>query len=260
MIFPNTQHIMKSVCLFVCVCACCCVLQAAVRCDSLDQSGSADSLAEPHLAVSAAPSTPPRQRSSSVHTLKYTHPQRVISCRSHSRSHSETTGQEHVPEQATCGSQPAADVGKRPVSPQSLSSLKASGGESAPSAPPCSSRAASLGPGSGPGPQADTADEEVNRINSSAHTDSHAQLPPSSSHKTRHLNPSPGEHRSRLSQSMSPVSGRNMKQRMSPPPGEEQVTTATQLMDSCVELRRRTLSFDATSLSPNQPEGSSVDD
>ncbi|KAE8300388.1 hypothetical protein D5F01_LYC00526 [Larimichthys crocea] len=104
--------------------------QEAVHSDSLDQSGSADDLAENLLTVPAISSTPPRQRSSSVHTLKYKHPQRVISCRSHSRSHSETTGQEHVPEQAICGSQPETDVEKRPVSPQSLSSLKVPSGES----------------------------------------------------------------------------------------------------------------------------------
>lgn len=231
-----------------------------MRSDSLDQSGSADNLAEPHLTASTASSTPPRQRSSSVHTLKYTHPQRVISCRSHSRSHSETSGQEHVPEQAICGSQPETDVEKRPVSPQSLSSLKVPSGESTLSAPLCSSRAAIPGSGSDPGPQLDDADEEVSRINSSVHTCPHTQLPPSSSHKSRHLTPSPGEHRSRLSQSVSPVSDRNKKQRLSPPPGEEPVTSATQLMDSSVELRRRTLSFDATTLSPNQAEGSSVDD
>ncbi|XP_059185313.1 voltage-dependent T-type calcium channel subunit alpha-1I-like [Centropristis striata] len=234
--------------------------QEAVRCDSLDQSGSADDLAEPHLTVPAVSSSPPRQRSSSVHTLKYTHPQRVISSRSHSRSHSETTGQEHVPEQAICGSQPETDVEKRPVSPQRSSSLKVPRGESTLSAPLCSSRAAGPGPGPGadPGLQLDDADEEVSRINSSVQA--HTRPPPGSSHKSRHLTPSPVEHKSRLSQSVSPVSGRNRKQRMSPPPGEEPVTMATQLMDSSVELRRRTLSFDATSLSPNQPEGSSVDD
>lgn len=233
-------------------------LQEAVRCDSLDGSGSADDLAEPHLTVSPVSSTPPRQRSSSVHILKYTHSQRVISCRSHSRSHSETTGQERVPEQAICGAQPETDVEKRPVSPQSLSSLNVPSRESTLSATLCSSRAAS--PGSKPGPQLDEADEEVSRINSSVHSRSHKQLPPSSLHKGRHLTPSPGEHRSRLSQSVSPVSSTHRKQRMSPPPGAEPVTMATQLMDSSVELRRRTLSFDATTLSPNQPEGESVDD
>ncbi|XP_068582968.1 voltage-dependent T-type calcium channel subunit alpha-1H-like [Cebidichthys violaceus] len=217
--------------------------QEAVRCDSLDQSGSADDLAESHPTVAAVSSTPPRQRSSSVHTLKYTHPQRVISCRSHSRSHSETTGQEDVPEQAICVSQPETGVETRPVSLQRLSSLKVPSGESVLS---------------DPGPQLDDADEEVSRITSSVEAHSHTQLPPSSSHKSRHLTPSPVEHRSRLSQSVSPVSGRNRKQRMSPPPGEEPVTMATQLMDSSVELRRRTLSFDATTISP--PEESSVDD
>ncbi|XP_028287736.1 voltage-dependent T-type calcium channel subunit alpha-1H-like [Parambassis ranga] len=235
--------------------------QEAVRCDSLDQSGSTDDLAEARLTVPVVSSTPPRQRSSSVHTLKYTHPQRVISCRSHSRSHSETTAQEHVPEQAICGSQPETDVKKRPVSPQSLTSLKVASGESTLSAPHCSSRAGSSGPGPGPVsdpvPQSDDADEEVSRINSSVHA--HTQPTPSSTH-SRHLSPSPGEHRGRLSQSVSPDSGRNRKQRMSPPPGEEPVTMATQLKDSSVELRRRTLSFDSTALSPNHPEGSSVDE
>lgn len=235
-------------------------LQEAVRSDSLDQSGSADDLAESQLTVPAISSTPPRQRSSSVHTLKYTHPQRVISCRSHSRSHSETAGQEHVPEQATCGSQPETDVERRPASPQSLSSLKVPSGESTLSVPLRSSRAASQDPGSEPCPQLDDTDEEVSRINSSVLTHLHTQPPPSPSHKSRHLSPSPGEHRSRLSQSVSPVSGKNRKQRVSPPPGEEPVTMATQLMDSSVELRRRTLSFDATTLSTNQPEGSSVED
>lgn len=233
-----------------------------MRSDSLDQSGSADDLAEPHLTVPAISSTPPRQRSSSVHTLKYTHPQRVISCRSHSRTHSETTGQEHVPEKAICGSQPETDVETRPVSPQSLSGLKVPSGETTLSVPLCGSRAASSGPSPSPDPnsQLDDADKEVCRINSSVHTHSHTQRPSSPSHKSRHLSPSPGEHRSRLSQSVSPVSGRNRKRRMSPPPAEEPVTMATQLTDSSVELRRRTLSFDATSLSPNQPEGSSVDE
>lgn len=225
-----------------------------MRCDSIDQSGSTDDLAEPPLTVTAVSSTPPRQRSSSVHTLKFTHPQRVISCRSNSRSNSETTGQEHVPEQAICGSQPGADVEKRPVSPQRPSSLKVPSCESTSSKTLC--RAASLSPD--PGPQSDTADEEVGHINSSDH--SHSQLPPGSPHKSRHLTPSPVEHRSRLSQSVSPVSGRNRKQRVSPPPGEEPITMATQVMDSSSELRRRTLSFDATTLSPNQPEGGSVDD
>ncbi|KAM9857400.1 voltage-dependent T-type calcium channel subunit alpha-1H-like [Aulostomus maculatus] len=234
--------------------------QEAVHCDSLDQSGSADDLAESHLTVPAVSSTPPRQRSSSVHTLKYTQPQRVIACRSHSRSHSETTGQEHVPEQAICGSQPETDVDTRPVSPQSLSSLKVPSGESTLSAPLCGSRAASPGPDSAPKPLLDDADAEVSSINSSDHTHSHTQLPPNTSHKSRHLSPSPEEARSRLSQSVSPVSGRNRKQRMSPPPGEEPVSMATQLMDSSVELRRRTLSFDATTLPPSHPEGGSVDD
>lgn len=230
-----------------------------MRCDSLDQSGSADDLAEPHLTVPAVSSTPPRQRSSSVHTLKYTHPQRVISCRSHSRSHSESTGQEHVPDQTICGSQPETDTETRLVGQQSLSSLMVPSGESTLPAPLCSSRAASPGLGSDPSPQLDDADEEVSRINNAVHAHSHTQLPPSSTHKGRHLSPSPGEHRGRLSQSVSPVSDRNRKQRMSPPPGEEPVTIATQLMDSSVELRRRTLSFDATTLAPNQPEGSSLD-
>lgn len=211
-----------------------------MRLDSLDQS-SADDLAEPRLTVPAASSTPPRQRSSSVHTVKYAHSQRVISCRSHSRSHSDTAAQEHVSEQTACGSQPEADFEK---------SLKVS-------VPLCDSRAASPVPGSDPAPQPDDADAEVSCINSSVH--SHTQ-PTSSPHKSRHLTLSPGEHRSRLSHSVSPDSGRNRKQRMSPPPREEPVPVATQLTDSSAELRRRTLSFDATSLSPNLPEGSSVED
>ncbi|XP_017261817.2 voltage-dependent T-type calcium channel subunit alpha-1H [Kryptolebias marmoratus] len=230
--------------------------QEAVRCDSLDQSGSADDLAEPCLTVP----TPARQRSSSVHTLKYAHPQRVISCRSHSRSHSEATAHEHVPEQAICGSQPETDVEKRPVSPQGLSSLKVTSTEHTLLAPLSGSRAACPGAGAGSdlAPQLDDADEEVGRINSSVH--SQTQPPPSSLHKSEHLSPSPTEHRSRLSHSASPVSGKNRKQRMSPPPGDEPLTMATQLMDSSVDLRRRTLSFDATSLSPYQHEGGSMDD
>ncbi|CAN9510559.1 unnamed protein product [Ophioblennius macclurei] len=232
--------------------------QEAVRCDSLDQSGSADDLAEPHLVVPPASSTPPRQRSSSVHTLKYNHPQRVISCRSHSRSHSDTTPREHIPEQAICDSQQEAGVEKRPVSPLSLSSLKVPSGETTLSPPPCGSRSSSLGPSSDLVPQLDDADEEVSRINSSVH--SHSQAPPGCSHRSRHLTPSPGQHRSRVSHSVSPVSDRNRKQRVSPPPELEIVTTSSQLTDSSGELRRRTLSFDATTLVPNQPEGSSVDD
>lgn len=231
-------------------------LQEAVRSDSLDQSGSADDLAETHLAVPAISSTPPRQRSPSVHTLKCAHPQRVISC----KSHSETTGQERVPDQNICAALTETNVEKRPASLQSLSSLKVASGESALSAPLRSSRMAVADRSSDPGSPLDDTDEEVSRINSSALTRSRTQLHPSASHKRRHLSPSPGEHRSRLSQSVSPVSGRNRKQRMSPLPREEPVTTAAQMMDSSVELRRRTLSFDATTLSTSQPEGSSVDD
>lgn len=227
--------------------------QEAVRCDSLDQSGSADDLAESCLTVP----TPARQRSSSVHTLKYAHPQRVISCRSHSRSHSEAKEHEHVPEKTICGSQPENDIEKRPVSPQGPSSLKVTSNEHTLLAPPPDSRAACPGAGAGSDPalQLDDADEEVNRINSSVHTQT--QPAPSSLHKSGHLSLSPTEQRSRLSHSASPVSGKNRKQRMSPPPGDEPVRVATQLTDSSVELRRRTLSFDATSY---QQEGGSVDD
>lgn len=215
-----------SICLLLCftnalmgllVMYCMLCLQEAVRCDSLDQGGSADDLAEPRLPAPVASSTPPRRRSSSVHTLKYTHPQRVISCRSHSRSHSESPGQEVVPE-------PPETRADEPVSLQSLS-----GGEAAPSAAPRGSA------------RLDDADEEVGRINNCVHM-----------HKGRHVSHTPGEHRSRLSQSVSPVSVRNRRQGMRPPP-------ATQLTDSSAELRRRTLSFDATSLSPNAAEGRSVD-
>ncbi|KAM6940369.1 voltage-dependent T-type calcium channel subunit alpha-1H-like [Xenentodon cancila] len=234
--------------------------QEAVRCDSLDQSGSADTLEEPSLPVPTAPPSPPRQGSPSVHTLKCAHPQRVISCRSHSRSNSEATTHEHVPEQAICDSQPEPDADRMSVSPQGLSTLRVFCVESTQSAPVCSSGPDCPAPGAGsdPAPQLDDADEEVSRINSSVH--SHAQPPHSSTHKSGHLSPVPGEHRSRLSHSASPVSGKNRKQRMSPPPGEEPVTMATQQIDSSVELRRRTLSFDATSLSPNQLERSSLDD
>ncbi|XP_054634832.1 voltage-dependent T-type calcium channel subunit alpha-1G isoform X1 [Dunckerocampus dactyliophorus] len=204
--------------------------QEAVRCDSLDQSSSADNMADGHLAASP---TPPRQRTSSVHTLKYTQPQRVISCRSHSQGHSYTrTGPEHGTESE------ANVVERRPVSPQSLSSLKVPSGDSPSAAGLCPV------PMSDAGPQLDDTDEEVRKINTSAHT----QLSPTS-HKSRHL-----------SQSVSPVSGRNRKERMSPPPGEEPVTMATQLMDSSVKLRRRTFSFDATTLPPNQAESGSMDD
>ena len=236
-----------------------------MRCDSVDQSGSADDLAETCLTVPAASSSPPRQRSSSVHTLKYTHRQRVISCKSHSRSHSETTAHECVPEQALCGPQPETETEteRRPESPKGPFNLKVTSADSSPSAPLCSSRTACPGPAteSDHTPKLDDADEEVSRINSSVHT--HTQPPPSTSlHKSGHLSPSPGEHRSRLTHSASPVSSKSRKQRLSPPPGEEPepVTMATQLTDSSVELRRRTLSFDATSPSPNQVEGSSVDD
>ncbi|KAM3865195.1 voltage-dependent T-type calcium channel subunit alpha-1H-like [Diretmus argenteus] len=227
--------------------------QEAVRCDSLDQSySSSDNLEDSSLAVPSVSTTPSRQRSSSVHTLEFTHPQRVISSRGHSRSHSEATGQGLLPEHTTCHTQALTDTETEPVRPQSMSvpSSEASAGL-------FTSRAA--GPSSDPNPQLDDADEEVSRINT-VHTHSHTQLPPSSSHKSRHLTPSPAEHRSRISHSVSPVSGPNRKQRMSPPPGEEPLTMATQLMDSSVELRRRTLSFDATTLPPLQPEGSSVDD
>ncbi|MEQ2220436.1 hypothetical protein ILYODFUR_005445, partial [Ilyodon furcidens] len=231
--------------------------QEAVLCDSLDQSGSADDLAETCLTVPTASSSPPRQRSSSVHTLKYSHPQRVISCRTHIRSHSETTTHEHVPEQAICGPQPGTDAETRPITPQGPCSLKVNSNEFTLSAPLPYSRVACPGAAAGSdlAPKLDNADEEVDLINSSV-----TQPLAGSLQKSGHLSPSPGEHRNQLSQSASPVSGRSRKQRMSPPPGEEPVIMATQFIDSSVELRRRTLSFDATSLSPNQQEGSSVDD
>lgn len=230
-------------------------VQTAVRCDSLDQSGSADDPAETGLTVPTASSSPTRQQSSSVHTLKYAHPQRVISCRSHSRSHSETTTHEHVPEQAICGSQPDTDAEKRPVSPQCPSSLKVSSTESTFSALLPYPRLASPGTGSDPAPKLDDADVEVDCITSSV-----TQPPSGSLQKSGHLSPGSGEQRNRPSHSASPVPGRNRKQRMSPPPGEEPATTPTQFIDSRVELRRRTLSFDATTPSPNQQEGSPADD
>ncbi|XP_017160021.1 voltage-dependent T-type calcium channel subunit alpha-1H-like isoform X3 [Poecilia reticulata] len=220
--------------------------QAAVCCDSLDQSGSADDLAETCLTEPPAASPPLCQRSSSVHTLKYTHPQRVISCRSHSRSHSETTTNEHVPEQASCDLQSDTEAEKRPVSPQGPSSLNVTSTESILSVPLLNHRAAGLDPT----PMLDDADEEVDGMNGSV-----TRPAPSG-----HLFPSPGEQRSRFSHSASPVSGRSRKHRMSPPPGGEPVTKATQFLDSSVKLRRRTLSFDATTVSPHQQEGSSVED
>lgn len=222
-----------------------------MRTDSLDQGGSTDDLADSHLTVPAATSTPPRQRSSSVHTLKYNHPQRTITC----RSPSESAGRDHSPPQVACDPPPPElDVQTRPVSPLSPSGLRVPGGGHEPglSVPPGGARTSShdLGVSSDA-----AADEEVSRINSAAPRAS------SPSHKSRHLSPGPGEHRGRLSQSVSPVSGRNWKERMSPPPREEPPTEATQLLDSSVELRRRTLSFDATAtLSTNQSEGSPADD
>lgn len=243
----TVQHIMEAV-----LC-----LQAAVRSDSLDQNGSADDLAETHLAVPAITSTPPRQRSSSVHTLKYAHPQRVISCKSHSRSHGETTEQERVPDKNTCGSRVETNVEQRLTDLHGLSSLRVPSGDSTLSAPLCSSGTTGLDHSC---PPSDDTDEEVSHINSAVHTHSHTQPPPGPAHNSRHLSPSPREHRTRLSQSVSPVLDRNRKQRMSPPPGEEPVSMATQMMDSSLELRRRTPSFDATTLSNNQPQESSVDD
>ncbi|KAM8841779.1 voltage-dependent T-type calcium channel subunit alpha-1H-like [Synchiropus picturatus] len=147
--------------------------QEAVRSDSLDQSGSENDLVQPRLAGS---STPPRQRSSSVRTLRCQQPQRVITCRS--------------------------------------------GAAEAPPVDPTNS-------------DPDPADQEVSRISSSA---------PAAS----------GERRGRLSRSASPGADRNRKQRLSPPPGEEPVVTATPLADSGAELRRRTLSFDASC--PNEDD------
>ncbi|KAM8879619.1 voltage-dependent T-type calcium channel subunit alpha-1H-like isoform 2-T2 [Spinachia spinachia] len=213
--------------------------QEAVRCDSLDQSASADDLADSRpaaAAVSPVSPAPARQRSSSVHTLKYAHPQRVISCRSRSGSRSEAAG----PEKAACASQQQADGEARPdVGPHRLSSLKVPSDESAPS---------------DPGPQSDAADEEVRRINGSI--EARSRSPPQS----RRPSPSPVEHGSRPSQSPPPASGGNRKRRTSPPPGEELVTMAAPRTDSSVELRRRTLSFDATSSPPNQSEETPVDD
>lgn len=203
-----------------------------------------------------SPSTPPRQRSSSVHTLKYTHSQRVISCRGHNRSHSEVAGQTLTPEQTLCNTQAVSDTEVQPGSLQQPSPEPALSA----SLVPFTSRPPSPCPSSDPSPQLDDADEEVSRINSSVHTHSQTQIFLGSSDRGRRCSPSRGEHRSRLSQSVSPVPGGSRRQRMSPPPGDEPVTTATQLMDNSVGLSRRTLSFDSTSLSPHLPEASSVDD
>ncbi|XP_077461225.1 voltage-dependent T-type calcium channel subunit alpha-1H-like isoform X2 [Stigmatopora argus] len=179
--------------------------QEAVRSDSLDQSGLADNLSDSHIPMPAAASsssspTPPRQRSSSVHTLKYTQPQRVISCRGRGEtSETEPRAELDVAVKDAAASEPQTD---------------------------------------------DTADEEVRRINAPSQ---------------RHLVPDPDDAHARLSRSVSPISGRNRKERVSPPPGQEPITMATQLMDSSVELRRRTLSFDATTQVTNPPESASVD-
>ncbi|KAK7929577.1 hypothetical protein WMY93_005972 [Mugilogobius chulae] len=172
--------------------------QEAVHSDSVDQTGSTDELADTHLTVPSV-SSPQRRRSSSVHTLKCAHPQRVISCRSHSRSHSDSMGPE-------------------PAETELSGSQHTSRGEEA--------------------------EAEVSQITSSA------QALPHTGDTSRHLSGG-------LGQSVSPETGRNRKHRVSPPPGDQPVTMTTQLTDSSVELRRRTLSFDATSLSQNPPDGSS---
>lgn len=190
----------------------------------MDQSGSTDDLAETHLSVPS--SSPQRRRSSSVHTLKCAHPQRVISCRSHSRSHSDSMG--HTED---------------PPSPVRSQTLTVPAGDPPQPAPPPNRLSAPQHMSQG-----DEADSEVSQITSSGHALSHTE------DKSRHLS-------GRLSQSASPVSGKNRKHRVSPPPpGDRLITMTTQLTDSSVELRRRTLSFDATSLSPHPPDGSSQDD
>ena len=247
-------------CVHVCVLTLCVSspCREAIRCDSLDQGGGLvdEDLQPPQPDIASSPgpgaSSPARRRSSSVHTLKYAQPQRVIASRGYSRRHSAA-----APEPGF----PPSDSDAQPL--HTSSSLQVPIPESAP-------RPGHPEPS---GPQPDAADEEVNRINSSvsarahahAHTHSHAhmQLSPGPLHQSRRLSPGPpgGEHRGGpLGQSVSPVSGRNIKQRMSPPPGEEPVTVTTQLMDSSVELRRRTLSFDSTCLSPHLQEGGSVED
>lgn len=143
------------------------VQQEAVRCDSLDQSGSESDLSQPRLAIPPVSSTPPRLRSSSVRTLRCQQPQRVITCRS-------------------------GAAGERTNS------------------------------------HSDPADEEVSGGDKGATA-------------------SPGEQRGHLSRSASPAADRNRKQRLSPPPGEQPSVMASQPTDSGAELRRRTLSFDASS-------------
>ncbi|CAL1601218.1 unnamed protein product [Knipowitschia caucasica] len=206
--------------------------QAAVRSDSVEQSGSVEDLANAHLTVPSASSPQRHRRSSSVHTLKCAHPQRVISSRSHTRSHSDSMDPE--PAEPAAAAEPSEPPEPDAVRPKTLTVPV--------SDPPLPNRL------SGPqhSSQADDADAEVSHITSSAHA-----LAPSAD-TNRRLSGC-------LSQSVSPVSGRNRKHRVSPPPGDQLVSMTTQLTDTSVELRRRTLSFDATSLSP-KPDGGSVDD
>ncbi|XP_055078851.1 voltage-dependent T-type calcium channel subunit alpha-1H-like [Periophthalmus magnuspinnatus] len=195
--------------------------QEAVRSDSVEQSGSTEELTgDTHLTVPSA--SPQRRRSSSVHTLKCAHPQRVISCRSTSTSHSRPRSQEPAETPETSEAQSLSVLHPDSPLPSRLSTAQHTS-------------------------QADETDAEVSHITNSAHA------PPHTGDISRHLS-------GRLSQSVSPVSGRNRKHRVSPPPDDQPVTMTTQLTDSSVELRRRTLSFDATSLSPNPPDGSSVED
>ncbi|KAM6971870.1 voltage-dependent T-type calcium channel subunit alpha-1H-like [Aplochiton taeniatus] len=231
--------------------------QEAVRSDSTDD------LEEP---------SPPCQRTSSVHTLRNAHGQRVISSRGHSRSHSAGNGDsmDQTPSTLLTDSTEGQDVapqspGQRPQQPPSLQvSSPESDPEPCPDSRPSSPRA-----GSDCSLQPNAADEEVSRITSTVQTRlspnslrSHAHLSPSPSRTCSHVQLSPHpyreEQRSRLGQSPSPVPGQHRKQRVSPPP-EEPVTTETQLMDSGQQLRRRTHSFDSSSLTLSQPESSPPD-
>uniref|UniRef100_A0A6Q2Y551 Ion transport domain-containing protein n=1 Tax=Esox lucius TaxID=8010 RepID=A0A6Q2Y551_ESOLU len=118
-------------------------------------------------------------------------------------------------------------------------------------------------------PLLDDEDDEVSHITSYTHTPEHRRFVSSSTHTPEHTTQvsspthTPGSAQPYRSlntclsldedQRVSPVRKRNKKQRMSPPcisiapPSEAHVPTATQLMDSSMQLRRRTPSFDSTS-------------
>ncbi|KAJ3614390.1 hypothetical protein NHX12_017964 [Muraenolepis orangiensis] len=267
--------------------------QEAIRCDSLDHGGGlADEdlqtpqtlqtlqtpqTPQPDPAPPPGPGTssPSHSRSPSVHTLKYAQPQRVIASHGYVRRHSAAAldsggpppsdGDTRLPPAAGTDLRvPVPEVGEARLPPAAGTDLRVPVPEPAP-------KPGRPEPG---GLRPDIPEEvpkEVDRISgvvgarehAHAHSHTHTQPPPGPPHQRRRLSLGPPgrDHRGGpLSQSVSPVSGRNIKQRMSPPPGEEPISVATQLMDSSVKLRRRTLSFDSTCLSPHLKEGESVED